>query len=162
VGKGLCGEVVKPTGRSKLSIKRMRNTNLLTRVCGENCDPTPTRLIGVSVNDPTNSSLERFVIQWRGLPRVTGTAPHSRRSGTDDLQHARTKTATGIRPDTLESIHINRGRCVQMARECDLDAVRIGRVSVVVRDGESPLQGEGKQSMWLASPVTDLGGGEDL
>ena len=68
------------------------------------------------------------------------------RSGTGDLQQARVKIAIGILTDMLESIRINRGRCVQMQRECDLDAAHTGRASVVVGDGESPSHGEGEQS----------------
>ena len=70
--------------------------------------------------------------------------------GADDLQHARVKIAMGILTGMFESTHINRGRCTQMARECALNAAYTGRASVVVGDGESPLRGEGKQSMRLA------------
>jgi hypothetical protein len=46
--------------------------------------------------------------------------------------------------------HVNWGRFAQMIREYDPNDVQAGGVSVVVRDRESRLHGEGRQFKWFA------------
>jgi len=97
------------------------------------------------VDGQANSSLARLGRADAMRRRGWGRGFIANRPDTGDLRQAREKTAIGILPDMLESIHINRGRRAQMRRECDPEDVHVGRASVVVRDGESPLHGEGKQ-----------------
>ncbi|EAB3910558.1 hypothetical protein DUF69_23845 [Salmonella enterica] len=62
-----------------------------------------------------------------------------------NLQQARTKSATGSLLSMSESRQVNRGRSATMLRRHGSDDALAGGASVVVRDGESPLHGEGKQ-----------------
>ncbi len=61
----------------------------------------------------------------------------------------RVKTAIGIHPTMFEFRSVNRGRSVWLLREHDPDDKQAGEAPVVVRDGESPLHGEGEQFIYV-------------
>ncbi|MGE2246278.1 hypothetical protein ACMFBJ_19510 [Escherichia coli] len=62
-----------------------------------------------------------------------------------NLRQARIKSATGSLLSMPESRQVNREGQRRMLRGHGSDDALAGGASVVVRDGESPLHGEGKQ-----------------
>ncbi|QKN26504.1 hypothetical protein HHJ52_11695 [Escherichia coli] len=62
-----------------------------------------------------------------------------------NLRQARIKSATGSLLSMPESVQVNRGRSATDVKGHGSDDALAGGASVVVRDGESPLHGEGKQ-----------------
>jgi hypothetical protein len=62
-----------------------------------------------------------------------------------NLRQARIKSATGSLLSMPESRQVNRGRSATDVKGHGSDDALAGGASVVVRDGESPLHGEGKQ-----------------
>ena len=62
-----------------------------------------------------------------------------------DLRKARAKSAMGSQPSMLSPDRQTGEGQQRMLRGHDPDDVLAGGASVVVRDGESPLHGEGKQ-----------------
>ncbi|ASJ74597.1 hypothetical protein IMCC3135_22635 [Granulosicoccus antarcticus IMCC3135] len=62
-----------------------------------------------------------------------------------DLRKARTKSAMDSRPYMLSPVKQTREARYGMPRGHDPDALPSGGASVVVRGGESPLHGKGKQ-----------------
>lgn len=61
------------------------------------------------------------------------------------LAASRIKSATGSLLSMPESRQVNRGRSATDVKGHGSDDALAGGASVVVRDGESPLHGEGKQ-----------------
>ena len=150
------GETVKPIRGSKLSARRMRNTNLLQRVRGVKLYPAPTLSIGCSSVGQAYSKrvwLRDVNRQDSRLEvgRYIVTPPNA-----GDLQHARNK-GCGRHPNWRDRVHVyQQGKVRTDDKRAFLDVVRIGRVPVVVGVGESPSQGEGEQFRWFACRVTDL------
>lgn len=62
-----------------------------------------------------------------------------------NLRQARIKNATGSLLSMSESKQVNRGRSATDVKGHGSDDTLAGGASVVVRDGESSLHGEGKQ-----------------
>jgi hypothetical protein len=62
-----------------------------------------------------------------------------------NLRQARIKSATGNLLSMSESRQVNRGRSATDVKGHGSDDALAGGASVVVRDGESSLHGEGKQ-----------------
>ena len=121
--------------------------NPFIRLCGLKCHHGENDLLHRAGNSDNNSHVlsERLTTNSLLVAHGVASASHVAAQLPANLRKARLKSAMDNPPYMLSpGKQTGEGR-YRMLRGHDLDALPTGGASVVVRGGESPLHGEGKQ-----------------
>ena len=140
-----------PRCPSRLSVERLKNMNPLIRLCGLKRRHGENDLLhraGI-LNCHNHAQFGRMTADRNVAAHGAVLASHVAAQFPADLRKARAKSAMGSQPYMLSPVKQTGEDRYGMPRGHDPDALPIGGAFVVVRGGESPLHGEGKQFKYV-------------